>query len=256
MSPNTEFDGRRSAAMRELIVSTAKKGDAPRAHKRVALLVSLIIAALLVSGGGVAYALGIRFVPAPAVTASSTPTPTPTPTPPPTTAPATPAPPIDDPSDPASWIIDFDGVGPVKLGSSLTDNKQLPAFTDVTDPVCVNGQLNLTAQEGWDLSLYAGATSHDTAETIALSYNFVRDGDRELHTPKTSEGIGIGATLLQLQASYPAIAQTGDYGDGLMTYYGVTNDSGTWIVFAVLHDTVTAIQVGPDKTMPSEHCPA
>jgi len=89
MSEDLGFDERRSAAWRIAIVETARASRAPAdtRHKRIALTVAVSIVALLLSSGGVAYALGMRLLPplvAPSPTPTSVESPTPTPTPEPT----------------------------------------------------------------------------------------------------------------------------------------------------------------------------
>jgi hypothetical protein len=100
MNDDIRFDSGRSAAWKNAIVEAARADRAGRnsTRKRVALIVGLVIAALLVSGGGVAYALSahlltpatapmvhtaspeVRDTAPPSVTPAPTPTPTPTPT--------------------------------------------------------------------------------------------------------------------------------------------------------------------------------
>jgi hypothetical protein len=64
MSDRIRFDDHRSAAWRDAIVETARADRARGggAHKRVALIVGLVIATLLASGGGVAYALSTHLL--------------------------------------------------------------------------------------------------------------------------------------------------------------------------------------------------
>ncbi len=85
------FDPRRKAAIRDLIVTHAAANPSPaRGRKRTALVTALVVLALAISGGSVAYALGTGLLdprsvaaatPTPTPTSTSTPTPAPTPTP-------------------------------------------------------------------------------------------------------------------------------------------------------------------------------
>lgn len=100
MNDDVRFDDHRSAAWRNAIVEHARTGDARGPRKRLALI-ALIIAALGLSGGGVAYALSARMLQPSIVVSTSTappieretpnvtltPTPTPTFTPAPSEAP-------------------------------------------------------------------------------------------------------------------------------------------------------------------------
>lgn len=95
MNDDERFDEGRSAAWRRAVVETARR-DQTRAggRNRVGMVVGLVVAALVVSGGGVAYALNSNLLEsAPLATASPTPiqreTPSVTsaPTPPPTSVP-------------------------------------------------------------------------------------------------------------------------------------------------------------------------
>lgn len=82
------FDPRRKAAIRDLVVANAEAHPGRAGgRKRTALIATLVVLALSISGGTVAYALGTGLVdltPAAAPTATPTPTVTPTPTPTPT----------------------------------------------------------------------------------------------------------------------------------------------------------------------------
>ena len=99
MNDDIRFDRGRSAAWRDAIVENARadraRGGRPR--RKAGLMIGLVIAALLVSGGGVAYALSGNLAPLPVAPPTDTATPdvrdteapsvTPAPAPPPTPTP-------------------------------------------------------------------------------------------------------------------------------------------------------------------------
>lgn len=255
MSDEPTFDPQRKSAIRNLVVNNA--ADTQRSiggRKHTALLVTLVLLAVSISGGTVAYALGTGLLaPKPVVTPTVTPTPTPTPTP---TSTPTAAAPVQDPSDPSTWVISFHGIGPVTLGAAMDRVRaDIPNWSDETYDICRPGQVDLVAPDG--LALTAGITEQGRSDVgdLVIGFNFTANGDPTLATPKTTEGIGVGATLEELMIAYPTIAKTGEYG-GVSTYYGLTNGKGTWIVFGVLDGRVDQIQVGPLRTIPSENCPA
>ncbi|WP_291046397.1 hypothetical protein [Herbiconiux sp.] len=196
---------------------------------------------------------------------TSTPTPAPATTPPPTPT-LPPAPPQVDATDPSTWIIGFDGVGPVELGSSLEEQRQLlPAFDDITDPLCVTGYLDLQAPSGFALRFVSAPDGPVTA-AITFGNGGAEGADDRAITPTTAEGIGIGSTEDELLTAYPDIELTGTYQSDDFPYYGITDGTGGWIVFALIDDRVSRIQIAHEntlpienvsvKTMPSERCPA
>lgn len=262
------FDPRRKAAIRHLVVANAEAHPGRAGgRKRTALIATLVVLALSISGGTVAYALGTGLLdPAPVTAPTATPTVTETPTATPTPTPTpTSAVPVQDPADPSTWLIRFDGVGPVSLGTPFREQHDaLPAFADDTDPICVDYQSVLRSPRGlWFYFIGAADQSGRTA-TIELG-NLGSPGADNSDSPRTPEGIGIGSTVGELLAAYPGIERTGGYSD-TVDYYGLTDDRGGWIVFAVMGDAVWDIQVGNEAVLPSgmntvrsippEHCPA
>lgn len=267
MSTEPTFDPRRKAAIRDLVVTHAAATQPGTARKRTALIVALVLLAVSISGGTVAYALGTGLLdPAPVATATPTPTPTPTPTetPTPTSTPTTVAP-VEDPADPSTWTIRFDGVGPVSLGTPVQDqHPAIPAFSDTTDPICVPQLAVLVSPDNLRFTFVGAADG--SGRTAAIEFgNYGNGSDDRATTPKTAEGIGISSTADELLGAYPNIQKTGTYGD-IVTFYGLTDDQGGWIVFSVMNGAVTDIQLGNEadlpigqgtvKAIPSERCPA
>jgi hypothetical protein len=107
MNDDTRFDERRSAAWREAIVENASLDRAARSPKRVALVVTLVIAAVAVSGGSIAYAVNRGLLPSPMTAVTSSPTPIERDTPSVTVTP-TPAPTQTAAETPVSRLNGFD----------------------------------------------------------------------------------------------------------------------------------------------------
>ena len=259
MNGEPTFDPRRKAAIRDLVVTTAADGRYGRARKRTALVVTLVLVALGISGGSVAYALGTGILapasaPAPTPTPSPTDTATPTPTPTPT-ATATPTTALDT-ADPSTWTIGFEGIGPITLGMRMTDvTAAAPTFSDVTYDICRPGQFDLEAPDRLVISAFDTHDAPGIVGDLDVRSHASADGRSSLATPRTDRGIGIGSSAQDLFTAYPGIPKTGTY-NGIDDYYGLNDGAGTWIVFEVVDGTVDRITVGPASTMASEYCPA
>lgn len=180
-------------------------------------------------------ALSDTALPEPEVSATQSPTP--------------PAPAIDL-ADPSSWIIDFSGVGPLTIGGSLAEQRQsMTAFTDSSGPECPVGMFDLIDSP----VIWVHPGNDDSIDVIALGVKVFRPqiGDVSAGSPKTAEGIGVGATVDALRAAYPTLEETGSI--SAWTHFAVAG-SPNWIVFSVLDGVVDAITVGPNSVPPSEFC--
>lgn len=181
-------------------------------------------------------ALSDTALPEPEVSATQSPTP--------------PAPAIDL-ADPSSWIIDFSGVGPLTIGGSLAEQRQsMTAFTDRSGPDCLVGMFHQTGSP----SIWVHPGNDDSIDSIALGgaiFGGPQVGDISAASPKTVEGIGVGATVDALRAAYPGLEETGSY--NFLTYYGVAGTSN-WMVFWVADGVVDGVSIGPNSVPPSESC--
>lgn len=272
MNDEPTFDPRRRQAIRDLVVSTARATSSrPGRGRRAAVIATLVVLAVGVSGG-VAYALGTGVLhPAPVISVAPTPIETATPVPanpmPTVTTAPTPPTPAPDPTDTTAWIIGFDGVGPVKLGPSFEQQlRELPAFSDITDPLCVGGYLDLQAPNGFSLLFVSGQDEPAVTAAITFSDALTTPAADRPASPRTAAGIGINSTKEELLAVYPGIEQTGRYQSDDYPYYGLTDGNGGWIVFGIVDDKVGSIQIANEaslpienrsvRTLPSERCPA
>lgn len=266
--------------MKADVLRRAGQSDAPSPARRTrgrALGVGIsLVALLLVGSAGAALAAGVIPSPfgdpaptivTPTSTSAVTPTPTvPTETPDPPRPTPPPAPDVD-PEDPSTWTIRFDGVGPVQLGSSFDEQRQvLSTFEDFTDALCTAGNLDLQAPSGFRFRFVGGPDEPMATAAITFGNGGSPLADDRATTPKTAAGIGIDSTKDELLAAYPDIELTGMYQSEIYPYYGITDGNGGWIVFALIDDEVSTIQIANEsvlpnenrsvKTMPSERCPA
>lgn len=159
-----------------------------------------------------------------------------------------------DISDPASWIITFDGVGPLTIGGSLTAEASLmTAFTRGSETCPAGAFSSTTAPSVWALV----KTDNTSIDKLVVTGN--ADPARFVATtPKTIEGIGIGASLAQLTAAYPSIVRTGEYPAGEfdpnVIYFGVSNSSGRWIDFSIVNGLVESITIQASGIPDAEMC--
>lgn len=264
MSDKPTFDPRRDRNIRAMLAEvTARDTPARSRPHRVAVLVSLILAALLISTGGVAIALNsVNFPTAEPLetatpTPSTTPTPTPTPTATETVAPAVTAEPTPamDPSDPSSWIIGFDGVGPVAFDTPLAEVPDVLADTPYRlseDSADWCPTKFYVTSDPRSAGLAVGPLSgEDAIGTILVTRS--PEGSNDGAVPRTEKGITVGSSLQDLLAAYGPIERTGGYGES-DDYYAITDDAGVSIVFRVYEELIDTIAVSSQNTLQSEYC--
>ncbi|MGH1550541.1 hypothetical protein ACRAWB_15730 [Leifsonia poae] len=248
MNDEPTFDPRRKAAIRDLVVANAEAHPGRAgARKRTALVATLVVLALTISGGSVAYALGTGLLdptpvaaPSPTPTPTVTETPTPTPTPTPTATAPLPAP-SEDPADPATWILGFDQVGGVRFGESsaaLAAAAKLVAVDDTID--CPPGYWSESAPDiTVEISLLEDDKRGTAVQDPVLTYAAfsVRTASEEIvpASPSTEAGIRLGSTESDLMAAYPDLQKSHSRYDESMgfTTYAVGPTSGRYLVFQV-----------------------
>jgi len=168
-------------------------------------------------------------------------------------SPVAPASPDINLEDPSSWLIDFGGIGPVPYDGQIADVRpSMGAFVEDTLPdYCPaarfrEGSLSLVAYLADDFSTITG---------ISIG-RWDRSGPVSTYSPRTAEGIGVGATFEELLTAHPTITKSGEYGggDNPTLYYAMPNSSGMWLVFNVQSDVVESIDVRTTSRPPSEYC--
>ena len=168
-----------------------------------------------------------------------------TPTPAPTSTSA-----VANPDDPRSWLIGFTGIGPLTLGQRITEGATvMTAFTTAVQDACP--WETAFDKSGFPSIWIPDPSGAGVVEQIVLQA-WGSPGTVAANSPRTSSGIGIGATLDELKTAYPALSQKeGKYGP----HYSLPDDGGSWINFAVNDQgLVDTIVVRTSSEMDGEYC--
>lgn len=155
-----------------------------------------------------------------------------------------------DPADPANWVVSAQGIGPVRLGQSLTSAVAAAAPYVAVPTTCPNpgtaflGPLGAT--EG-NTPLLIAADGQGVVYSVAIS-------DVPL---KTVAGIGVGSSRADVLAAYPdATGSTPNLGypDNQWTVRG----NPGWITFGSTlgsdDQTIRYVSVNTASLPPSEYC--
>ncbi len=155
-----------------------------------------------------------------------------------------------DLSDPGSWLITFDGVGPLTVGGRISEQRpSMTAFAEDPRDYCPRAAFQpLTGDAPHLWAILDGDFETVTAVVVP--------GGPELHpeaSPKTEAGIGLGATTADLLEAYPDISEPVASNNSLV--YAVSGDADKWIDFSTSPEGyVIAITVMDAPKPPSEYC--
>ena len=161
-----------------------------------------------------------------------------------------PTPAVPDLEDPSSWVIDYAAIGPVALDSPVSDQAaSLASFTSATQDAC-------PSVAAFDKADFPSIWIPDPSDTGVVEQIVLQAWGSAptvaANSPQTSAGIGIGATLDQIEAAYPDIEQN----DGRYApFYSLPDGSGHWINFGLSADgVVDTIVVRDSALIDSEYC--
>ncbi|TFB97496.1 hypothetical protein E3O42_16295 [Cryobacterium adonitolivorans] len=169
-------------------------------------------------------------------TTSSTPALSPTPT----------APNLDDP---ASWVIGFTSIGPLTVGSELSEAAQvMTSFTSTVYDGCPS--VVAYGRTGFPTVLVPDRLGTGIVEQVVLQGGADAAG-LSVNSPHTEAGIGIGSTLDELMAAYPAITYQDD---ALTPHYALPDDGANWINFSMSEGVVRDIVVRASPVVAKEYC--
>lgn len=167
-----------------------------------------------------------------------------------TATPAAPEPAVLNLDDPRSWLIDYTAIGPLTLQGQLADQAtSMTAFTTTVQEGC-------PWETAFDKADFPSIWIPDPSDTGVVEQIVLQAWGSAptvaANSPQTSAGIGIGATLDQIEAAYPDIEQN----DGRYApFYSMPDGSGHWINFGLSTDgMVDTIVVRDSPLIDSEYC--
>ena len=170
----------------------------------------------------------------------------PTPAPEPTSTSA-----VANPDDPRSWLIGFTGIGPLALGQPITEGATaMTAFTNAGQDACP--WVTAFDKSGFPSIWIPDPSGAGVVEQIVLQAWGSPGTVVAANSPRTSSGIGIGATLGELKTAYPELSKKeGKYAP----HYSLPDDGGSWINFGVNNQgVVDSIVVRTSSEIDSEYC--
>jgi hypothetical protein len=169
----------------------------------------------------------------------------------------TPAPspaPIDL-GDPSSWVITFDGIGPLTIGGRISEQRaSMTSFTEEVDP---NGCPLAVFRIPGSTTPHLWAAPSDEGDTVSM-VSAQGGADPVLaaaRSPKTVVGVGVGSSEAELLDAYPDISKVqGRIPD--LDHYSLSSGVGRWIHFSIYGPDpfVTSITVNESDLPPYEVC--
>jgi hypothetical protein len=216
-----------------------------KAFARTTLIAAALATVLAAAGcaGGDPAPTATVTVTAPAPTPSSSPTETPEPEPAP------------DPSaysvdDPGTWVIDYAGIGPFVVGSTL---EGIEADLPHPPETCRAG-VDTYDFDGLGLTAVSGIDEADPAAPVVVVRMLAIDTLDPAAQPRTEAGIGLGSTVAELQAAYQELETV--QGMGGSTVYQLAADS-RYISFEDMGSgEIQIISVSDSVGVGSEYCGA
>ncbi|MCS5723980.1 hypothetical protein N1028_13060 [Herbiconiux sp. CPCC 203407] len=211
----------------------------------IAVAMATVLAASGCAGGDPAPTTTVTVTaPAPAPSPAETPEPAPEPAP--------------DPSaysvdDPGTWVIDYAGIGPFVVGSTL---EGIEADLPHPPETCRPG-VDTYDVDGLGLTAVSGIDESDPAAPVVvvrmLALDTIDTADPAAR-PRTEAGIGLGSTVAELQAAYQELETV--QGMGGSTVYQLAADS-RYISFEDLGSgEIQIISVSDSVGVGSEYCGA
>lgn len=235
----------------------------PRRARRVGIVVAIVaLVGIGTASGAVALGMVPNPVAAPAPTASAEPSRTPspaasatfTPEPTPTVAPTpTSTRPPFDRTDPGTWTVSGDEVGPIALGAPYAGeiDDLPPAYTRDPNSNCANPNVSFWDRPG---SPTLVVDSQDGVVTgVEVGLGETSDPSDLAVSPTTAEGAGVGSTLDELHARYPDLRNIES--KDLFPLWSIQRN-GYAITFEIDPDSghVRFMWDGADPTPPYEFC--
>lgn len=155
-----------------------------------------------------------------------------------------------DVSDPSSWLITFDGVGPLRVGGRISEQRPaMTAFAEDPRDYCPRAAFQPVTGDAPHLwAILDGDFETVTAVVVRGGAEPNAEG-----SPKTEAGIGLGATTAELLEAYPDISEPVASNNSMV--YAVNGGDGKWIDFSTSPEGyVSAITVMDAPKPPSEYC--
>jgi hypothetical protein len=156
---------------------------------------------------------------------------------------------VQDPADPTTWVISAEGVGPARLGQSLTNvEAAFPGYVDVSDRnECPNTLVTFLGPAGStmaDSPLLLVADETGSLIGIAVTYA----------GPQTVDGIGVGSTAEAVKTAYPT-AIPGSRGPTTEKNLLTVKGSPGWVSYEIADGaTIRQVDVMSGALPPYEFC--
>ena len=234
-----------------------------RRRRRTGIALGIVGVLLLgAAGGGVALGLiptSITDQPAPTATSTPEPTQTETPSGAPVTGRPTPTPtptstrPPYSATDPSTWTISGNEVGPLALGGAITAELDDLDGVYVREDVCPSPTITNWNRDGSPRLIVFERDGTLAGVAIGSSTSTTPSG------PTTAEGLGPGSQLDDVRAAYPDLTfvQSASFPDPDDAYSMWTIErDGRHITFQTAEDakTIGLVFVSPVAEVPTEYC--